>query len=214
MPVSASRQKRLAEKAAKKNAGGANGDSSPPTSTPAGSVHGTSTPLTSMSGMNSKAGSSEDLMSMARLNIATDRYVCRTWIALGFDFFLQNEFLGVPLVSWFLMSKVEISRSIRILCLFMEDYLSKVLRSRSTMDSDMVCLDKTVLERCVFLCAYFSLILIFYISQVYFSSISRRARYRNSTSYRHLYRPWRSRTFGSQCRGFYRRISKSKSCPS
>ena len=84
MPVSASRQKRLAEKAAKKSAGGTNGDSSPMTSTPAGSVNGASTPLTSMSGMNSKAGSSDDLMSMARLNIATDRYVCRTWIPLGF----------------------------------------------------------------------------------------------------------------------------------
>ena len=92
-PLSSSKQKRLAEKAAKKNAGGGlNGDSSPPTSTPTGSVNGASTPLTSMSGMNSKAGSSEDLMSMARLNIATDRYVYRTWIALGVDLLLQNEF--------------------------------------------------------------------------------------------------------------------------
>ena len=33
----------------------------------------------------------------------------------------------------------------------------------------------------------FSLILIFYISQVYFSSINRRARYRNPSSYRHIY---------------------------
>ncbi|KAF8801549.1 P-loop containing nucleoside triphosphate hydrolase protein [Phlegmacium glaucopus] len=74
MPPSASKQKRLAEKAAKKNAGvGPNGDDSPSTSTPAGSVNGASTPLTSMSGMNSKAGSTEDLMSMAKLNIATDR---------------------------------------------------------------------------------------------------------------------------------------------
>ena len=55
-----------------------NGDSSPPISTPTGSVNGASKPLTSMSGMNIKAGSSEDIMSMARLNIATrpgtDRY--------------------------------------------------------------------------------------------------------------------------------------------
>ena len=75
MAPSASKQKRLAEKAAKKNAGGGpDGADSPSTSTPAGSVNGASTPLTSMSGMNSKAGSSEDLMSMAKLNIATDRY--------------------------------------------------------------------------------------------------------------------------------------------
>jgi ATP-binding cassette, subfamily F, member 2 len=79
-PLSSSKQKRLAEKAAKKNAGG---DSSPPTSTPTGSVNGASTPLTSMSGMNSKAGSTEDLMSMARLNIATDRYVFE--ISVDFD---------------------------------------------------------------------------------------------------------------------------------
>ena len=214
MPVSASRQKRLAEKAAKKSAGGTNGDSSPMTSTPAGSVNGASTPLTSMSGMNSKAGSSDDLMSMARLNIATDRYVCQTWIPLGFWLFFTKWILGVPLVSWFLISKVEISRLIHILCLSMEDYLSKVLRSRSTMDSDMVYLDRTVLERCVSLCASLSFVLIFYISQVYFSSINRRARYWNSISYRHLYRPWRSRTFGCQCRRFHRRIGKSKSCPS
>lgn len=77
MPPSASKQKRLAEKAAKKNAGvSIDGNDSPSTSTPTGSVYdGASTPLTSMSGMNSKTGSSEDLMSMARLNIATDRYV-------------------------------------------------------------------------------------------------------------------------------------------
>ena len=164
MPPSASKQKRLAEKAAKKNAGsGPTGDSSPPTSTPTGSVNGASTPLTSMSGMNSKAGSSEDLMSMARLNIATDRYVYiyQTWIVLDFDFcFLQNWILGVLLVSWFLMSKVEISRLIPILCLSMEDYLSRVLRSRSTMVSDMVYLDRTVLERCVCFSLWYLLFLL------------------------------------------------------
>ncbi|KDR84549.1 hypothetical protein GALMADRAFT_55337 [Galerina marginata CBS 339.88] len=76
MPPSASKQKRLAEKAAKKNSGGGPygaGDDSPSNSTPAGSVNGASTPLTSMSGLNSKAGSQEDLMSMAKLNLATDR---------------------------------------------------------------------------------------------------------------------------------------------
>ncbi|KAF8881157.1 P-loop containing nucleoside triphosphate hydrolase protein [Gymnopilus junonius] len=73
MAPSASKQKRLAEKAAKKAAGVA-GDASPSTSTPTGSVNGgASTPLTSMSGLNSKAGSQEDLMSMAKLSLATDR---------------------------------------------------------------------------------------------------------------------------------------------
>lgn len=80
MAPSASKQKRLAEKAAKKNAAAAGstvtGDDSPTNSTPAGSVNGASTPLTSMSGMNSKSGSQEDLLSMAKLNLATDRYVC------------------------------------------------------------------------------------------------------------------------------------------
>ncbi|KAF8954998.1 P-loop containing nucleoside triphosphate hydrolase protein [Flammula alnicola] len=73
MPPSASKQKRLAEKAAKKSASIATGDDSPSNSTPAGSVYGASTPLTSMSGLNSKAGSQEDLLSMAKLNMATDR---------------------------------------------------------------------------------------------------------------------------------------------
>ena len=76
MAPSASKQKRLAEKAAKKNAGVATtGSDSPSNSTPTGSVNGTNTPLTSMSGLNSKAGSSEDLLSMAKLNIITDRCV-------------------------------------------------------------------------------------------------------------------------------------------
>ena len=98
MAPSASKQKRLAEKAAKKNAGGVlNGDNSPSTSTPTGSVNGASTPLTSMSGMNSKAGSSEDLMSMARLNIATDRYVSHFCPGIALDFYLRF-FSGALLV--------------------------------------------------------------------------------------------------------------------
>ncbi|KAF9529822.1 P-loop containing nucleoside triphosphate hydrolase protein [Crepidotus variabilis] len=68
MAPSSSKQKRLAEKAAKKAAGGSDfASSSAPGS------NGTSTPLTSMSGAASKAGSQEDLMSMAKLNLATDR---------------------------------------------------------------------------------------------------------------------------------------------
>lgn len=69
MAPSSSKQKRLAEKAAKRAAGG----NSEAASSSAPGSNGTSTPLTSMSGAASKAGSQEDLMSMARLNIATDR---------------------------------------------------------------------------------------------------------------------------------------------
>ncbi|RXW12471.1 hypothetical protein EST38_g13380, partial [Candolleomyces aberdarensis] len=76
MAPSASKQKRLAEKAAKQSAklkdieAGGTG-----TSTPTGSTTGTgaSTPLTSMSGAASKNPSQEDLLSMARLNLVTDR---------------------------------------------------------------------------------------------------------------------------------------------
>ncbi|KIK66175.1 hypothetical protein GYMLUDRAFT_82537 [Collybiopsis luxurians FD-317 M1] len=70
MAPSASKQKRLAEKAAKKAAGG--GDASTSTSTPTGSVNGSNglnTPMTSVSA----ATSVEDLNSMAKLKIATDR---------------------------------------------------------------------------------------------------------------------------------------------
>ncbi|KAH7921087.1 P-loop containing nucleoside triphosphate hydrolase protein [Leucogyrophana mollusca] len=70
MAPSASKQKRLAEKAAK-GASKQNGTSTS-TSTPAGSVNGgsaTNTPLTSMSA----ATSTDDLTSMAKLQIATDR---------------------------------------------------------------------------------------------------------------------------------------------
>ncbi|EKM79725.1 hypothetical protein AGABI1DRAFT_113041 [Agaricus bisporus var. burnettii JB137-S8] len=70
MAPSASKQKRLAEKAAKKAAG--TGPSSR-TTTPTGSVNGHSTPLTSVSGAPSKSNSQEDLSSMARLNLATER---------------------------------------------------------------------------------------------------------------------------------------------
>ena len=65
MAPSASKQKRLAEKAAKKSASG--------TATPASTVNGGSTPLTSLS----NTGSTEDLVDaaeqMKKLNLATDR---------------------------------------------------------------------------------------------------------------------------------------------
>ncbi|KAF5321085.1 hypothetical protein D9619_000001 [Psilocybe cf. subviscida] len=65
-----SKQKRLAEKAAKRSAGG---DSTPTGTTETGEYSGASTPLTSMSGFNSKRGSEENLMDMKKLSLATDR---------------------------------------------------------------------------------------------------------------------------------------------
>ncbi|KAI0774623.1 P-loop containing nucleoside triphosphate hydrolase protein [Trametes elegans] len=74
MAPSASKQKRLAEKAAKqaaKSKGGTDASTTTGTSTPSGSVNGSSvnTPLTS----NSAATSQEDLSAMAKLQLATDR---------------------------------------------------------------------------------------------------------------------------------------------
>jgi hypothetical protein len=69
MAPSASKQKRLAEKAAKAASRGGDGTS---TSTPTTSINGgsaTNTPLSSLSA----APSREDLTSMAKLQIATDR---------------------------------------------------------------------------------------------------------------------------------------------
>jgi hypothetical protein len=74
-------QKRLAEKAAKQSAKKAGGstDAGSETPTGSGSVKGdstTGTPLTN----RSAAGSQEDLMSMEKLKIATDRYVFGMYI--------------------------------------------------------------------------------------------------------------------------------------
>ncbi|KAA1466723.1 hypothetical protein DENSPDRAFT_791628 [Dentipellis sp. KUC8613] len=71
MAPSASKQKRLAEKAAKQASKNNGTTASTSTSTPAGSAPGSSvnTPLTSMSA----ATSQEDLTSMAKLQIATER---------------------------------------------------------------------------------------------------------------------------------------------
>lgn len=70
MPPSASKQKRLAEKAAKQ---AAKQQTETATSTPTGSVTGSTanTPLTSVSAANS----TDDLNSMAKLQIATERCV-------------------------------------------------------------------------------------------------------------------------------------------
>lgn len=71
MPPSASKQKRLAEKAAKQAArGGTNGSATgTPTSTSTPNGSSVNTPLTS----RSAATSHEDLSSMAKLNLATER---------------------------------------------------------------------------------------------------------------------------------------------
>ncbi|EPQ58771.1 P-loop containing nucleoside triphosphate hydrolase protein [Gloeophyllum trabeum ATCC 11539] len=71
MAPSASKQKRLAEKAAKQAAKVKNGDDSTTATSVNGSVNGStaSTPLTSLSASTSQ----EDLTSMAKLKIATDR---------------------------------------------------------------------------------------------------------------------------------------------
>ncbi|KAJ7054360.1 P-loop containing nucleoside triphosphate hydrolase protein [Mycena amicta] len=72
-PVSASKQKRLAEKAAKKVAGGDDSTSGTPTGSTFASRNGssTNTPMTNLSAANSQ----EDLAitSMAKLSLATDR---------------------------------------------------------------------------------------------------------------------------------------------
>jgi ATP-binding cassette, subfamily F, member 2 len=76
MPPSTSKQKRLAEKAAKQAAKAVANTTDPSvsSSTPPGSTNGGSslnTPLTSLSA----ATSQEDLTSMAKLQIATERLI-------------------------------------------------------------------------------------------------------------------------------------------
>lgn len=70
-PVSASKQKRLAEKAAKRSARVKDGDGADSTTGTPTSMNGSSTgtPLTN----TSAATSQEDLSAMAKLQIATDR---------------------------------------------------------------------------------------------------------------------------------------------
>jgi ATP-binding cassette, subfamily F, member 2 len=74
MAPSVSKQKRLAEKAAKQAAKG-NGPASSK-STPAGSIDGMSTSHTPQSNV-SAAASTDDLSAMAKLQLETDRYVPR-----------------------------------------------------------------------------------------------------------------------------------------
>lgn len=97
MAPSASKQKRLAEKAAKKSAG--INDPASSSTTPSGSTNGSAinTPLTSMSA----ATSTDDIPSMAKLSMATDRSVFTCQLHLNID----NR-KGAQRVSWFPISKV------------------------------------------------------------------------------------------------------------
>ena len=100
-------------------------------------------------------------------------------------FWYMDLLLGVLLVFWFRMSKVEISRLIRILCLSMDDCLLKVLGSLSTVDSSMVYLERMGMEMCVLV----DMPLLGFLPPI-------------------------KQNFWRQRRRFHRRFSKSKSRPS
>ena len=103
MAPSASKQKRLADKAMKNAEKGLTGSSK---STPAGSVAGGSTPMTSLSANASDEALADAQAEMKRLNLATDRSAVR-WSAkrdLG-------QLLMTRTVSWFPTPKDVISRS-------------------------------------------------------------------------------------------------------
>ena len=93
MAPSASKQKRLAEKAAKKNAGLASSSTTTPTGS--GNVSEANTPITSMSAVNS----TDDLTtSMAKLNVATDRFASNK-ITCILEFDNRNRSAAGVLVS-------------------------------------------------------------------------------------------------------------------
>lgn len=126
MAPSASKQKRMAEKAAKNSASSK--------TTPSASVNGGSTPLTSLSAN----GSTEDLVDaaeqMRKLNLATDRSAvsCPSkverrveWPSLVlFAPPHEAEQIGLTIrtVSLFPTQRVEISRLISTLCLSTVDF--------------------------------------------------------------------------------------------
>lgn len=145
MAPSASKQKRLAEKAAKQSAKnkGASDASTTNTSTPSGSTYGSSanTPLSSLSA----ATSTDDLTSMAKLQIATDRYVlCVPGFCAYSDI---SSPAGVQLVSLCPIQKVVISRSTLIPCRSTDVCSSKAPRCLSTTAKDMVFWVRTAPER-------------------------------------------------------------------
>lgn len=132
MPPSASKQKRLAEKAAKKSVSGK--------TTPSTSVAGGSTPLTSLSAN----GSTEDLVDaaeqMRKLNLATDRSAVSPVSACMRT---GHELTLIPLyrtVSSLRTSRDVISRLSSTLCLSTADSSLRVPRSRSTTVSGMLSL--------------------------------------------------------------------------
>ena len=141
MPPSASKQKRLLEKAAKQAAKQL-GETGTSTSTPTGSIIGSAanTPLTSVSAANS----TDDLISMAKLQIATDRYV----ILRSYEILIERS-VGVLLECLSLMQKVAISRSILTRFPSMAACSSRVPRYPLTMDSGTVSWVRMDLERFV-----------------------------------------------------------------
>lgn len=143
MAPSASKQKRLAEKAAKQAAKGT--DASTSTSTPNGSS--VNTPLTSMSA----ATSQEDLTSMAKLKVSTDRY-CHTTSHFASEskrLINQGRFVGVPLVCSCPTSRAVTLKSTLTPSHSMVSYSSRMLRSLSITANGMVFSARTVLEKCV-----------------------------------------------------------------
>ncbi len=184
MPPSASKQKRLAEKAAKQAA--KSNTFSVTSSTPPGSTNGGSsinTPLTSLSA----ATSQEDLTSMAKLQIATERSalsILRFIVPLKF-----GHFQGAQQVCSYLTLRGEISRSMPIRCLFMADCLSRVPRLPLTTARDMVFLGIMVQGRCV-LDPIFST-MPSHPLPVDIPAIYRFTRHISPASYRHLSCPWR-----------------------
>jgi len=109
MAPSASKQKRLAEKAMKNAEKGLTGSSK---STPAGSVAGGSTPMTSLSANASDEALADAQAEMKRLNLATDRSAVRS----SAIFTIWNHTNGRT-VSWCPTLKDVISRLTSTLCL-------------------------------------------------------------------------------------------------
>ena len=149
MAPSSSKQKRLAEKAAKQAARiNANiADPSASSSTPPGSANGGSslnTPLTSLSA----ATSQEDLTSMAKLQIATERsFSLNSHILVFFSQYYYHQ--GARQVCWYRTRRGEISRLMHTLYPFTADYLSRAQRLLLTMARDTVFSGTMVQERCV-----------------------------------------------------------------
>jgi len=224
MAPSASKQKRLAEKAAKTAAKAAkNADGTTSTSTPTGSVNGGSsmnTPLTSQS-----AATSVDDLSMAKLQIMTDRWeLLPSRLSLAVNYVRSNKkgafcwyfplTLGVRRVCWFRMRKVVTSRSIRTLYRSTDDYLLKVLRYHWTTVSDMVCWERTVPERfdCLHLLIYsFSTLIISSPNLVHFPTIDCGTWYHHSWAHWYLPCPRRSWALRCQCCRFYHHFCEGKS---